>query len=66
LAPFSRRHFFEAARTRVKTIGFAVFCESAQIWRELLAGLKARGLTVAPGIAVGDGALVRGLSRAYG
>lgn len=31
--------------------------ESAQSWRELLVDLKARGLAVAPRIAVGDGAL---------
>jgi transposase-like protein len=31
--------------------------ESAQNWRELLVDLKARGLTVPPELAVGDGAL---------
>jgi transposase-like protein len=31
--------------------------ESAQSWRELLVDLKARGLSVAPEVAVGDGAL---------
>jgi transposase-like protein len=31
--------------------------ESAQSWREVLLGLKARGLTVAPKLGVGDGAL---------
>lgn len=31
--------------------------ESAQSWREVLLGLKARGLTQAPRLAVGDGAL---------
>ena len=31
--------------------------ESAQSWKELLVDLKKRGLTVAPDIAVGDGAL---------
>ena len=31
--------------------------ESAQSWKELLVNLKARGLSVAPEIAVGDGAL---------
>lgn len=31
--------------------------ESAQSWRELLLDLKRRGLTSAPGLAVGDGAL---------
>jgi putative transposase len=31
--------------------------ESAQSWRELLLGLKARGLAIAPELAVGDGAL---------
>jgi len=39
-------------------IGFQVGVrESAQSWRELLVDLKARGLVVAPEIAVGDGAL---------
>jgi putative transposase len=31
--------------------------ESAQSWRELLVDLKARGLAIAPEVAVGDGAL---------
>ena len=31
--------------------------ESAQSWRELLVDVKRRGLKIAPGIAVGDGAL---------
>ena len=31
--------------------------ESAQSWKELLVDLKARGLSIAPQIAVGDGAL---------
>jgi putative transposase len=31
--------------------------ESAQSWKELLVDLKARGLSIAPDIAVGDGAL---------
>lgn len=31
--------------------------ESAQSWKELLVDLKARGLSIAPEIAVGDGAL---------
>jgi transposase-like protein len=31
--------------------------ESTQSWKELLVGLKARGLSIAPEIAVGDGAL---------
>ena len=31
--------------------------ESAQSWKELLVDLKARGLTIAPEVAVGDGAL---------
>ena len=31
--------------------------ESAQSWKELLVGLKARGLSIAPKVAVGDGAL---------
>lgn len=39
-------------------IGFqAGYRESAQSWRELLADLKARGLTVPPKLAIGDGAL---------
>lgn len=39
-------------------VGFHVGArESAQSWRELLVDLKARGLALAPGIAVGDGAL---------
>lgn len=39
-------------------IGFQVgVCESTQSWRELFVGLKARGLSIAPEIAVGDGAL---------
>ena len=39
-------------------VGFQVGVrESAQSWRELLVGLKARGLSVAPEIAVGDGAM---------
>jgi putative transposase len=39
-------------------VGFQVGTrESAQSWRELLVGLKTRGLTIAPELAVGDGAL---------
>ena len=39
-------------------VGFQVgICESAQSWRELLVDIKARGLAMAPEIAVGDGAL---------
>jgi putative transposase len=39
-------------------VGFQVGVrESSQSWRELLVDLKARGLCVAPQIAVGDGAL---------
>ena len=39
-------------------VGFQVgMRESAQSWRELLVGLKARGLSVAPELAAGDGAL---------
>ena len=39
-------------------LGFQVGVrESAQSWRELLVDLKARGLTVAPELATGDGAL---------
>jgi putative transposase len=39
-------------------LGFQVgLRESAQSWRELLVDLKARGLTIAPELATGDGAL---------
>ena len=39
-------------------VGFQVgMRESAQSWRELLVDLKARGLAIAPELAVGDGAL---------
>lgn len=39
-------------------VGFQVGVrESAQSWRELLVGLKARGLAVAPELATGDGSL---------
>ena len=39
-------------------VGFQVGVrESAQSWRELLIGLKARGLAIAPELATGDGAL---------
>ena len=39
-------------------LGFQVGVrESAQSWRELLVGLKARGLAIAPKLATGDGAL---------
>ena len=39
-------------------VGFQVgLRESAQSWRELLADLKARGLTIAPELATGEGAL---------
>jgi putative transposase len=39
-------------------LGFQVgLRESAQSWRELLVDLKARGLTIAPALATGDGAL---------
>jgi transposase-like protein len=39
-------------------VGFQVGVrESAQSWRELLVGLKARGLAIAPELATGDGAL---------
>jgi len=39
-------------------IGFQVGVrESAQSWRELLVEVKSRGITIAPEIAVGDGAL---------
>ena len=43
---------------RKELIGFQVgMRESAQSWRELLVDLKSRGLSIAPKIAVGDGAL---------
>ena len=43
---------------RKELVGFQIGTrESAQSWRELLVGLKARGLTIAPELAVGDGAL---------
>jgi putative transposase len=43
---------------RKELVGFQVGArESAQSWRELLVGLKARGLAMAPELAVGDGAL---------
>lgn len=42
--------------------------ESEQSWREILVGLKARGLRLAPKLAVGDGALGfwAALSKVYG
>ena len=43
---------------RKDLLGFHVgIRESAQSWRELLVGIKARGLAIAPEVAVGDGAL---------
>ncbi len=43
---------------RKELVGFKVGTrESTQSWRELLVDLKARGLSAAPEIAVGDGAL---------
>jgi transposase-like protein len=43
---------------RKELLGFQVGTrESAQSWRELLVGLKARGLATAPELGVGDGAL---------
>ncbi len=43
---------------RKELVGFQTgFRESAQSWRELLADLRGRGLTAAPDLAVGDGAL---------
>jgi putative transposase len=43
---------------RKELVGFQVGVrESAQSWRELLIEVKGRGLTIAPEIAVGDGAL---------
>jgi transposase-like protein len=43
---------------RKELVGFQVGSrESAQSWRELLIDLKARGLSLAPELAIGDGAL---------
>lgn len=43
---------------RKELLGFHVGVrESTQSWRELLVDLKARGLSIAPRVAVGDGAL---------
>ncbi len=43
---------------RKELVGFQVGVrESAQSWRELLVDVKRRGLSIAPEIAVGDGAL---------
>jgi putative transposase len=43
---------------RKELVGFQIGVrESTQSWRELLVDLKARGLAVAPELAVGDGAL---------
>jgi transposase-like protein len=43
---------------RKELVGFQVGVrESTQSRRELLVGLKARGLSIAPELAVGDGAL---------
>lgn len=43
---------------RKEPLGFHVgIRESAQSWRELLIDIKARGLAIAPEVAVGDGAL---------
>src|SRR3712207_4060561 len=43
---------------RKELVGFQVGVrESAQSWRELLVDVKARGLAIAPELAVGDGAL---------
>ena len=42
---------------KTELLGFQVGVrESAQSWRELLIDLKARGLTIAPELAVADGA----------
>jgi putative transposase len=43
---------------RKELIGFQIgYRESTQSWRELLVGLQARGLAIAPELATGDGAL---------
>ena len=44
--------------SKKELVGFQVGVrEGAQSWRELLVGLKARGLVIAPELATGDGAL---------
>ena len=43
---------------RKELLGFQVgYRESAQSWHELLVSLKGKGLTIAPELAIGDGAL---------
>ncbi|CCG42719.1 transposase (fragment) [Magnetospirillum molischianum DSM 120] len=50
----NRRH----PEGRKELMGFQVGVrESTQSWRELLVDLKARGLAIAPELAIGDGAL---------
>ena len=52
---------------RKELVGFQVGVrESAQSWRELLVDVKRRGLSVAPTLAVGDGALARHSGGALG
>jgi transposase-like protein len=47
-----------AGAGKKELLGFQVgFRESAQSWKELLVGLKGKGLTIAPELATGDGAL---------
>ena len=48
------------AEGKKELIGFQTgMRESGQSWKELLVDLKARGLVVAPQVAIGDGALGR-------
>ncbi len=43
---------------RKELLGFQTgMRESAQSWKELLVDLKARGLSIAPEVAIGDGVL---------
>jgi putative transposase len=51
-------HLGATPEGRKELVGFQVGVrESAQSWRELLVDIKARGLSVPPEIAVGDGAM---------
>ena len=42
---------------RKELVGFQAGVRDAQSWRELLACLRGRGLTIGPELAIGDGAL---------
>ena len=44
-APFRRRHFFDAARTRVNTISFTVFCDRAPFVRTVRCRTVAKTLS---------------------